>query len=267
MARRDRSEEIRELARVLYRLMREHEVADHTRLKVSPSLSRILKHSPEWRALRRRDDDEEAARIAKEPSFFTLVDAAKELEVPICAFAPTIGHEPVTDAQRKLLTLAARWTLANFARGAEERGAYKSDFEDFEEYVIFEKLEYESAAGRGGADDQLPPETVEVDASITGIRDERLQVTTVRGDSMAERLRHGDRVLVDVYRRTPRSGDVVVVDRRHLGRTIGYWRREGKRSFLDKENEPTIDLGAPGDYTILGTVTGIVWSPIGRRSR
>ncbi len=263
--RRDRSEELRELARVLFRLIREREVADHTRFKVTPAVTRILRHLPEWRALRRQDEDDEEARLAKDPSFFTMVDVARELEVPVCVFAPTLEHQPLTKAQRKLLTQAARWMLANFAHRAEERGTWTSDFEDFEPYVTFEKLEYPSAAGHG-VDEQLPPELIEVDASITGIRSERLQVTTVRGESMAGRLHPGDRVLVDIYRRTPREGDMVVVDRRHFGRAIGYWRREGKRCFLDKENESAIDLGAPGDYAILGTITGIVWSPIARRA-
>lgn len=263
--RRDRSEELQELARVIYRLMREHETANHTRLKVSSALSRILAHDPEWFAQRLREGGDK--RIAKEPSFFALVEAAKELKVPICAFVPTIEHQPLTDAQRKLLSLAARWMLANFAERTDERAAYRSDFDDFEAYVSFEKLDYASAASRVGTDEQLAAELAEVLASIPGIHGERLQVTTVRGDSMADRLHHGDRVLVDVQRRTPRNGEMVAVDRGHLGRTIGYWRREGKRCFLDKENEATIDLGAPNDFTILGTVTAVVWSPIGLRSR
>lgn len=265
--RRDRSDEIREIGRALLRLMREHEVAHHTRLKISSPISRILAHVPEWRALRRRDEEDDDARQAKDPSFFALLDAANELKVPICALVPTIEHQPLTDAQRKLLTLAARWTLANFARRDEERAAYTSDFEDFEAYVTFEKVEYASAASRVGTDEQLSAELVEVLASIPGIRGERLQVTTVRGDSMAEKLHHGDRVLVDVQRRTPRTGEMVVVDRGHLGRTIGYWRREGKSCFLDKENESAIALGSPNEFTILGTITGIVWSPIGARPR
>lgn len=267
MAKQDHSEELLQLGRVLMRLMLEHENAHHTRLKLNSSLSRILNLVPEWRALRRRDESGGDGRRAVNPSFFTLVQAAKELKVPICAFAPTIEHQPLTDAQRKLLTLAARWMLANFAARDDERAAYTSDFEDFDAYVTFEKVEYASAASRVGTDEQLTPELVEVLASIPGIRGERLQVTTVRGDSMAERLHHGDRVLVDVQRRTPRNGEMIVVDRGHLGRTIGYWRGEGKRCLLDKENEPAIDLGSPADFTILGTITGIVWSPIGPRSR
>lgn len=263
--RRDRSEELLELARVLNRLKHEHEIANHTSLKINSALSRILAHDPEWRPLRPRNDDD--ARIAKEPSFFALVDAAKELKVPICAFVPTIEHQPLTDAQRKLLSLAARWMLANFAERSDERDAYRSDFDDFEPYVAFEKLDYASAASRVGTDEQLAAELAEVLASIPGIRGDRLQVTTVRGDSMADRLHHGDRVLVDVQRRTPRNGEMVAVDRGHLGRTIGYWRREGKRCFLDKENEATIDLGSPNDFTILGTVKAVVWAPIGLRSR
>jgi phage repressor protein C with HTH and peptisase S24 domain len=262
--RRDRSGEVRELARSLYRLKGEREIETHKRLKASPSLSRILRHLPEWRG-QRRDSGRKTARVAKEPSFFTVLDAANELEVPICALVPTTEHQPLTNAQRRLLTLAARWILANFAPRADERDAYTSDFDDFQEYVKFEKLEYDSAASPVGTDEQLPPEMIEVDGSISGIRGERMQITTVRGDSMAERLRHGDRVLVDTQRRTPLNGEMVVVDRGHLGRTIGYWRSERKRSFLDKENATPIDLGTPRDYRILGTITGIVWSPIGRR--
>ena len=261
--RRDRSDELRALARVLHRLMREHEIANHTRLKLTPPLQRILKLAPEYREAQRREEHD--TRSAKDPSFFTLVDAAEALKVPICAFVPTVEHQPVTDAQRKLLTLAARWTLANFARSPEERGAYTSDFEDFEPYVTIQKLEYRSAAGSGGSDEQLPPEAVPVDASIPGIGSERFQVTTVSGDSMAERLRHGDRVLVDLDRRKPVNGEMVVVDLLHLGRTIGYWREQENRAFLDKENASPIALGEADDYKILGTITGIVWSPIGRR--
>jgi phage repressor protein C with HTH and peptisase S24 domain len=268
--RRDRSDEIREIGRALFRLMREHEAANHTRLKVGGPLSHILGHVPEWRALRLRDGkggEEGEERLAKDPAFFTLLDAAKELNVPICAFVPTAEHQPLTDLQRKLLTLAGRWMLANFAARHEERAAYTSDFDDFEAYVTFEKVEYATAASRVGTDEQLGSELAEVLASIPGIPGERLQVTTVRGDSMADRLHHGDRVLVDVHRRTPRNGEMIAVDRGHLGRTIGYWRGERKRSFLDKENEPAIDLGSPSDFTILGTITAVVWSPIRPRSR
>jgi hypothetical protein len=256
--RRNRSNELRELASALFRLMREHEIATGSWLNVTSSLSRILRHSPEWRELARRDEEGDV-RIAKDPSFFTILDAANDLEVPICALVPTIEHQPLTGPQRKFMTLAARWLLANFASRSDERAAWTSDFEDFEPYVTFEKLEYESAAGKVGRDEQLAPETVDVLASIPGIRREQMQVTTVRGDSMADRLRQGDRVLVDTYRRTPRKGEMVVVDRGHLGRTIGYWRHEGKHCFLDKENEPTVELGAPAEFTILGTIEGIVW--------
>ena len=257
--RRDRSRELRELASVIYRLMREREIATHGRLKVSSSLSRILRHAPEWRELRRHEESDEDVRLAKDPSFFTLVDAANELNVPICAFAPTIDHQPLTGPQRRFMTLVARWMLANFAAHSDERAAYRSDFEDFQPYVTFEKLEYASAAGKVGVDEQLAPEAVDVLESIPGIHREQMQVTTVRGESMAGRLNHGDRILVDTHRRTPRNGEMIVVDRGHLGRTIGYWRREGKRCFLDKENEAAIELGPPGEFTILGTVEGIVW--------
>ena len=191
----DRSDEIREFGRAIFHLMREREVAHHTRLKVDSALSRILNHVPEWHALQRRGGDGGDGRLAVNPSFFTLLDTANELQVPICALVPTVEHQPLTDTQRKLLTLAARWMLASFTARADERAAYTSDFEDFEAYVTFEKMEYPSAASRVGTDEQLSAELVDVLASIPGIRGERLQVTTVRGDSMAEKLHQGDRVL------------------------------------------------------------------------
>src|SRR5437763_6619546 len=102
--RRDRSNELRELARTIRRLMLEHEMANTTRVKVSSALSRILKHDEGWRALRlRTSEGKREERLAKEPSFFTVVDAANELNVPICALVPTIEHQVVTEPQRKLL--------------------------------------------------------------------------------------------------------------------------------------------------------------------
>ncbi len=262
--RRDRSPELRELASVLHRLMREHEIATTKRLKITAALSRILEHSPEYRALHARSK-KRTGRIAKDPAFFSLVDAARELNVPICALVPSIEHQPVTDPQRDVLTKFARWALANFARRRDERAAYTSDFEDFEAYVTIRKQSHLLAASQVGTDSQLEPEDADVLASIRGIGNERLQVTRVRGNSMAGRLHDGDRVLIDIQLRTPRNGEVVAVDRGHLGRTIGYWRREGRRWYLDKENDVIIDLGSPDDFTVLGTITRIVDAPLHRR--
>ena len=38
-----------------------------------------------------------------------MLEAANELKVPICAFSPTIEHQPITDPQRKVLSDAALW--------------------------------------------------------------------------------------------------------------------------------------------------------------
>ena len=67
--RRDRSKELRELARTIRRLMLEHEMANATRVKVSSALSRILKHDEGWRALRLRSSEgKREERLAKEPA-------------------------------------------------------------------------------------------------------------------------------------------------------------------------------------------------------
>jgi phage repressor protein C with HTH and peptisase S24 domain len=264
-SKRDRSDELRALATVLYRLMREHEIANTTRIKVNSTLGRILNHSPEYRRLGVRAQGEH--RKAKDPGFFTLVDIAHELKVPLCTLVPTIEHQAITDPQREILTLFSRWVLGKFAKHADERAAYTSDFEDFEAYVTIRKQAYPSAAGPVGTDEQSEPDDVDVLKSIPGVHEDRFQVITVPGDSMYDRLHAGDRVLIDIFRRTPLDGEIVVVDRRHLGRTIGYWHRHGNRCFLEKHNEATIDLGPPDDWQILGTITRIVDAPLHRRER
>jgi phage repressor protein C with HTH and peptisase S24 domain len=264
--RRDRTKELLELARAIFRLMREHEIANTTRLKVAGPLSHILNLLPEWRALR-RGKEKVGKRVAKEPSFFTIAEVARDLNVPICAFVPEIEHQPLTNPQREVLTLFSRWSLANFARRADERVAYISDFEDFEAYVTVRKQAHTLAASQVGTDAQFEPEDADVLASIQGIHGERLQVIRVRGNSMADRLHDGDRVLIDMHLRTPHNGEMVAVDRGPLGRTIGYWRREGKRCYLDKHNDTTIDLGAPDDFRIFGTITRIVDALIRPRQR
>jgi hypothetical protein len=264
--RRKRDDEIRELASSLFRLMREHEIATTKRLKVRSSLSRILNHSPEWAALQRRGKNP-VTRKASDPSLFTVLDAANELDVPICALVPTIEHQALTDPQRHVLSLFARWTLGNFARRKDERDAYKSDFEDFEAFVTIRKQAHTLAASPVGTDSQFEPEDAEVLASIRGIGKERLQVIKVRGNSMADLLHDGDLLLIDVEQRSPRDGDLVAVDRYHLGRMIGYWRREGKRAWIEKHNRATVDLGTADDYTILGTIISIAHAPLHRRER
>jgi phage repressor protein C with HTH and peptisase S24 domain len=268
-SRRNRGAELAELAATIYRLLRQFEIANPSkRLKIHSSLGRILQHCEEYRRLRGRGVSGTGRRAA-DPSYFTVSDAAEMLNVPLCAFAPTLEHQPITDPQRDVMTMHARWILANFGPRAEERAMYASDFDDPEPYVTVRKHAETLAAGRAGTDTQLESETVDVLKSIPRIGEARLQVITVRGNSMFERLRDGDRVLIDTAARKPLSGEIVAVDREHLGRTIGYWRREGKNCFLDKHNEQenTIVLGPNDEWMILGTITRIVDSPLHRRDR
>jgi hypothetical protein len=78
--RRDRSVELRALATELFHLMRERELATTERLKITAPLSRILGHSPEYRALQ-RSGKTKRARLSKDPSFFTIVDDAATIDL------------------------------------------------------------------------------------------------------------------------------------------------------------------------------------------
>lgn len=278
--RRDRSDQLRELATVFFRLMREFEMATTKRLKVSGPLSRLLDHSPEYRAFRGRSQKSDK-RVAKEPGFFTLVDAVNEMNVPICALVPSMEHQALTEPQRKVLTLYARWSLANFASSTDERAAYTSDFEDFEAYVTIRKQSDALAASPVDIDSQFEPEDADVLKSIRGISSERLQVTTVRGNSMADRLHDGDRVLIDVHRRTRATGRpslsiaVTSAGRSAIGAAKGSavisTRRTRTRSTsapptISSSSAPSPGLSMLRSFLASGRVVEGSWMPAWRRT-
>jgi len=63
----------------------------------------------------------------------------------------------------------------------------------------------------------------------------------------------------------PREGDVVAAYDSVRGGIVGYWRRgENGQFWLDKENEAfeSERLDADGSWTVWGTVTRVVDTPV-----
>jgi hypothetical protein len=82
-------------------------------------------------------------------------------------------------------------------------------------------------------------------------------------------LHDGDKVTFDTRLVTPKDGDVVVVYDSVRGGIVGYWRRgENGECWLDKENDAAERFDAAGGWTLWGTVTRIVDTPVHpRRAR
>lgn len=125
------------------------------------------------------------------------------------------------------------------------------------------------AAGPRGILSDSPLSTAQVIHSIRDVRNALLQVVRVIGDSMADVLQHGYKVLVDTTLTTPANGDIVAVYVKDEGGMIGYWNKQGDQFSLLKENPDysRVDLGEPSEWLLWGTVTTIVEAPLERRPR
>lgn len=90
-------------------------------------------------------------------------------------------------------------------------------------------------------------------------------VMEVGGTGLEPDLLKGDQVLVDLTRRTPKRGDVVVV--KVLGGYLaGRWGGRKKRRLLLATHPLTrfVDLSLHDAWEIVGTVTTVVGREIGR---
>lgn len=126
---------------------------------------------------------------------------------------------------------------------------------------------FPAAGGAGGAEAEFQLVFTHVLHSIREVREGRLQVVRVIGDSMADKIEDGYKILIDTRRTTPVNGEMVAVYLKSEGGVIGYWRREQRRFYLDKYNpeHKPIALGHPDEWTLWGTAITIVEAPIERR--
>ncbi len=127
--------------------------------------------------------------------------------------------------------------------------------------------EVPNAAGQSGIGGDWPLLTTDVLHSIRDVRNGALQVVKVIGDSMADLLQDGYKILVDTRLRKPQKGDLVAVYIKSEGGVIGYWREEARgHVVLDKHNpdHDPVTLGHHTEWFLVGTVTKIVEAGIPR---
>lgn len=226
---------------------------------------------------RRRFAQSRLGRVLRspDPQLSTVLRSADELGTTV---GDLLGEPPLGEADLKKLNelvafLAARFDLTG-AQGAEERDArtlnvteadfIERDFDYPRPHHVWIVRHAKAAAGSGIEADR-DTETTEVLHSIRDVYNGQLRVIRVNGESMSPVLHDGDKVTFDIRLREPREGDVVAAYDSVRGGIVGYWRRgENGEFWLDKENEAfkSERLDADGSWTVWGTVTRIVDTPV-----
>lgn len=124
----------------------------------------------------------------------------------------------------------------------------------------------EVAAGPPRATDDWMIPTTQVLNSLREVRDDRVKVVKIFGDSMYPVLRNGWKVLLDPARSLFQLGKVVMVYIRDEGSTIGMLASHGQAYKIVKRNP---NYGGPleillnhGEWYPVGTVTTIVEAPV-----
>lgn len=215
---------------------------------------------------------------SQDPHLSTVIRGADDL-------ATTVGdllQEPaVGEADHQKLVDFVEFLIERFdltgkrAAAARETGSLsvteakfiERDFDYPRAHHVWIVPHAKAAAGSGIETDR-DTEMTEVLHSIRDVYNGQLRVIQVKGDSMSPVLRNGDKVTFDIRHVTPKDGDVVVVYDNVRGGIVGYWRRgEDGEGWLDKENAASERFEATGGWTLWGTVTRIVDTPVHPRRR
>jgi transcriptional regulator with XRE-family HTH domain len=127
-------------------------------------------------------------------------------------------------------------------------------------------IDSEAAAGVPRVEDDWLIPTTQLLNSLREIRDDRVKVVKVFGDSMYPVLRNGWKVLLDPAKHLFQPGKIVIVYLREEGTTIGLLAKDGDAFKIVKRNQ---NYGGPveiplraGEWYPVGTVTTIVEAPV-----
>jgi len=215
---------------------------------------------------------------SENPSLSTVWHGARDLETTVGTLLeePPLGEADLQKLREFVEFLIARFDLTGTqsaaTREAQTLKVTETDFieRDFDyprpHHVWI--VPHTNAAAGSGIEADRDTEMTEVLHSIRDVYNGQLRVIRVNGESMSSVLHDGDKVTFDTRLVTPVDGDVVAVYDSIRGGIIGYWRRgENGDVWLDKENESSDSerLEAHGGWTLWGTVTRVVDTPV--RSR
>jgi len=258
--RRDFSEDMRRLVSVIERRMTEYNLRHRRRFQSDSTVSRIVN----------------AKR--NNPGIFTVRELATDLETTVGDFLeePVLGEADLQKLRDFADFLIARFDLVGArAAAAREEQTLSVDEEEFVErdydyprpHHVWIVPHAKAAAGAGIEADSAT-EMTEVLHSIRDVYNGQLRVIRVIGDSMSPVLRNDDKVVVDTRRTKPQDGEVVAVYHHTAGGILGYWTRGADGGFRIEKANPVFEpiaLDSTGGWTLWGTATRIVDTPIERR--
>lgn len=272
--------EIIALAKAVHRRMRDWEEAHGMPFKKNYVMSRLLENDPDYEPYRPRDPEKQRGPSSA-PGLFTIKRLAERLETTV---GDLLGEREfdVTVGDRRRIRELLKFLQQRLALDSiEDRTAQPLEYRFPVPPARFKERDYDypqalhawivpdmpAAAGRSGVESDHPLLTTEVLHSIRDVRNAALQVIRVIGDSMADLLLDGYKVLVDTRLNKPKNGDLVAVYIKAEGGLIGYWREETRgRVALDKHNPDyeRVQLGHHTEWFLMGTITKIVEAPLPR---
>ena len=246
--------------------------------KITPTVSRILENDPSYIPYRERAA-EKKRNPARNPGLLAVKKIAADLDTTLGHLLGEPGYELTIDDRRRMRDFVRFLTTtfkldeldaplrpprtAEFTFPIDESHFVQRDHDyprDLHAWVV---PEHAAAAGSSGFVEEFTLDTTRVLHSIREIKSGRLQVVRVVGDSMADRLKNGWKVLVDTTRTHPAEGDLVAVYVQPEGSILGYWHRDGDKLSIRKANPvfPEVPLETASEWLIWGTVTTIVEAP------
>ncbi|HEY0156160.1 MAG TPA: S24 family peptidase [Thermoanaerobaculia bacterium] len=243
-------------------------------------VSRLLENDPEYEPYRPRDPEKQRGPSTA-PGLFTIKRLAERLDTTVGdllgerEFDVTVGDRRRI---RELIDFLRQRLALDTIEDAEPEGLeyrfpiapnrFKERDYDYPQALhAWVVPETPMAAGPAGIDGDRPLMTTDVLHSIRDVRNGALQVIKVIGDSMADLLQDGYKVLVDTRLKKPQPRDLVAVYIKDEGGVIGYWREVAHgRVVLDKHNPDfeSVELGHHTGWFLVGTITKIVEAPLPR---
>ena len=238
---------------------------------IDDNVSCIIANDPDYKPRRKRGA-KKSKQPRTNPGVFTVQRIATRLGTTVGALLRERGFE-ITESDLRTFRWYDDYLRMRFLAESGDALALPRD----ESFVVSEfsspqrvlttKIPKRGELAAGKAPREGDFEITE--AEIVGMMNNpTLFAVTVKGRSMADRIRDGDTIVIDTSQRDPRRGDPTAVYVENEGGVLGYWRMEAGRYFLDKHNTEfgPVNLPHPSEFAVLGVVT-IVQSRMRRQDR
>ncbi len=236
---------------------------------IDDATSRILENDPDYHPPRKRTSNKEREPTVN-PGIFTVLRIAHRLETTVGELLAEQGYEITKSDLRSFRWISdflrMRFPIDEVPALPDDRRLIAKELDSLHSLETT-RLEKKGEVAAGPAPVESNFEITE--AEIVGVlRSASLVAAQVNGRSMADRIRHGDTIVIDTARTIPRQHEPVAVYVENEGGILGYWRAEAGAYYLDKHNPDVAPykLGHPSEWHVLGVIT-LVQSAVSRQDR